>query len=165
MMPFYGSPDGFRTYHSARNRDVSQYTDDKINGALLLSSEWLDNRYRNSFPGWKVGMRAQVREWPRYSAFDVYGWSIPSDSIPPETENATYEAALRDLVAPGSLSVDWAPQQYRRATVEGAVSVEYNIFGSAFDVQTRFMVIDEILSGILTGSGNVSPLSGSACRG
>lgn len=161
----YGTNDGFRTYHTARGRDVSQWNDAAISAARLVGSEWIDANYGSSFPGWKVGMRLQVRQWPRYSAMDVDGWSIPSDSVPNELDNATYEAALRQLINPGSLAVDWTPQQYKRATVEGAVSVEYMMYANASDVQTRFQAIDEILAGILNANALRSGLSGDSCRG
>jgi hypothetical protein len=161
----YGSADDFRAYHTARGRDVSGYTDDDaITAALLLASEWLDARYRTSFGGTKVGLRSQLREWPRVNAFDIYNYNIGSSVVPTEIKNATYEAALRQLVAPGSLSLDWTPNQYRRVSVDGAISAEFMMFNDASDIQTRFKVIEEILSPILTGCGNSSPLSGSISR-
>jgi len=163
-MGFYGTFAGFGAYHAARGRDVSSYLQAAVEAKLLVASEWLDARYRSSFPGYKVGLRAQVREWPRYSAVDIDGNSIDSSSVPVEVENATYEAALRELVAPGSLSPDWTPAKYKQAAVAGAVSVTYNLFDGAYDAQTRFVIIDDILSGILSNCGGASMLSGSAIR-
>lgn len=164
MPDFYGSAAGFSTYHTDRGRDVASYAAPGIEAALLVASEWLDARHRSSFGGLKVGQRDQVREWPRTGALDVYGYAVSSETTPTEIENATYEAALRELEDTGSLSVDWTPPKYKRAAVDGAVNVEYVMHQSAMDVQTRFAVIDEILSPILTGRGNISSLSGSIVR-
>lgn len=166
MDEFYGTAAGFRAYHIARGNDVpAEAADDEtVEEWLLVSSEWLDARYQSSFPGLKVGMRDQVREWPRNSAFDIYGYAILSTSVPREVINATYEAALRESASPGSLSVDYTPSKYKRASVDGAVSVEFAGFNSAWDAQKQIPIVDQILYPILTGSGNVSALSGDVVR-
>lgn len=165
MPDFYGTAQGFRDYHEARGRNVDGFDDDpEVEAGLLVASEWLDARYGSSFPGTKVGMRSQTREWPRNSAADRDGYVIPADAVPVEIERATYEATLRQLAAPGSLSVDWTPSKYKRASVDGAVSVEYAGFSMAMDAQTRFTVIDEILAPILSLDRGSSMLSGRACR-
>jgi hypothetical protein len=163
MVDFYGDAAGFRNYHEDRNRNVDLWDDDaEVNGALLIASEWLDGKFRTSFGGDKVEQRAQVREWPRNGAVDNRGYALIG--IPFEAVNATYEAAYRELVSPGSLSVDWTPNIYKRASVDGAVSVEWANFGSVSDIQTQFAVIEQIIAPILTGSGNVSSLSGAITR-
>ncbi len=162
-MDQYGSVASFKTYHNARGRDITAYADPAILAALLVASEWIDARYQSKFPGFKVGQRSQVREWPRTGGVDIYGYSIAADSVPTEVENAVYELALRQLQSPGSLSVDWTPNKYRRASVDGAVAVEYQSFSNSTEVQTQFTVVDEILSTILTAH-DVSPLSGGSCR-
>jgi hypothetical protein len=166
-MADYGTNAGFLVYHAARGNVVSQFNDDtKITAARLVASEWLDGKYRGLFPGTKIGGRAQVREWPRYSAYDVYGDVIPSEAVPNEIDSAVYEATYKQLTTPGSLNVDWTPPKYKRASVDGAVSVEYVTFANAADTQTRFAVIDAILSPILTGGGigSTSALSGPSGR-
>lgn len=162
-MDQYGSVASFKTYHNARGRDVTAYGDPAILGALLVASESLDARYQSKFPGFKIGQRAQVREWPRTGGIDIYGYSIAADTIPTEVENATYEMALRQLQSPGSLSIDWTPNKYRRASVDGAVAVEYASISSASEAQTQFNVVDEILGPILTAR-DISPLSGGSSR-
>ena len=163
-MPDYGTLEGFRAYHLARGRVTTDYDDDEVEAAKLVASEWLDGRFRLSFPGTKVGMREQVREWPRVSGIDRDGYAIAADVVPPEIDNSTYEATLRQLIAPGSLSVDWTPPKYKSASVHGAVSVEYASFAYASDVQTRFAIIDDILAPILTGRGEFASLSGATSR-
>lgn len=163
-MDIYGTAAGFADYHAARGRDVGTYEADDIEKKLLVASEWIDGRYRSSFSGVKVGQRAQRREWPRNGAVDRDCFAISAAMVPVEVEFATYEAALRELQAPGGLSVDFTPNRYKRASVEGAVSVEYTQFDSASAAQTQYAIIAEILAPILTGSGAVSALSGSVSR-
>ena len=161
----YGTVAGFRAYHTARGRDLSAWDDDaEIEAAKLVASEWIDARYQGSFPGTKVGMRDQMREWPRVGGVDRDGYTISSSFVPTEIENATYEATYRQLGLPGSLSVDWTPPKYNRVSVDGAISVEYARFYGASDVQTRFAIIDEILAPILTRCFNSTILSGSITR-
>lgn len=166
MADAYGTNDGFTAYHTARGRavQISDLDDAQITAARLVGSEFIDGRYAGAFPGLKVGMRAQVREWPRQGGSDRDGYNITSDTVPTEVENATYEAALRDAVQPGSLQIDWTPNEFKRVSVDGAVSVEYSTFTSPDDAQTQFIVIDRILAPVLTGSGNVSMLSGAISR-
>lgn len=168
MVDFYGTATLFRVYHVARDNDlpIGALDDDTVESWLLVASEWLDGKYRASFGGLKVGLRPQIREWPRTSAFDIYGYAIPSTSVPIEVEYASYEAALRHAVTPGILTKDYTPSKYKRASVDGAVSVEYAQFGTAADIQTQFTIIDQILASILAtiGQGSLSPLSGGTVR-
>lgn len=165
----YGTVSGYRAYHATRGRDTTSptmQTDEAILASLLTASEWIDGTYRNSFGGTKIGMREQLREWPRQAAQDIYGYAIASDSVPLEVENATYEAAYKNVVTPGALSVDYKPSKYKSASVSGAVSVTYNTFDNAAEAQTKFPIIGQILAPILTatGSENASSLSGSVAR-
>lgn len=161
---FYGTASGFTTYFTARGVDVSAFTDSAvINAKLLVASEWLDARYRVLFSGWKVGLRNQVREFPRIGGMDIYGYTIASDSNPTEIENATYEATLRELNSPGSLSLDFSKPKYLEAAVDGAIRVKFNNFDQVTDIQIQIQKINEILAPILTGGLN-SPLSGASVR-
>jgi hypothetical protein len=166
MPDYYGTAAGFRIYHAARDNPLpaDAADDDYVEAKLLKASEWIDGRYRCGFGGLKVGQRAQIRDWPRSAAFDIFGYSIASDVVPTEVENATYEAALKEMNSPGVLSVDYTPPRYKSATVVGAVSVTYNSFNGVLDLQTHFAIVDQILSPILTGMGLTSSLSGSVAR-
>ena len=163
-MTEYGTVAGFKIYHNVRANEISGHSDAAIDAAKLIASEWIDSRYRLAFPGTKVGFRNQTREWPRLGACDIHQYPIAFESVPTEVENATYEAALKHLVEPGSLSVDFTPSQYRRAAVDGAINVEYFGHTNAVEVQTRFQIIDETLAPILTGTGLGAPLSGPSFR-
>ena len=85
-MSAYGTNQAFKEYHTTRANDVTGIVESKITAALLVASEWLDNKYRSLYPGYKVGQREQIRDWPRYSAYDVYEDIIDSDTVPAEIE-------------------------------------------------------------------------------
>ena len=158
MPDFYGTHAGYDAYCTARNHDHGPHNEAAVLAALLVASEWLDARYRGSFPGLKVGQREQVREWPRTGAMDYYGYAISSEVVPVEIEYATYEAAHREITQAGSLSVDYTPSKYKR------VSVEYNDFDNAREAQTQYNVIDQILQPILIRAYG-SNLVGRSVRG
>lgn len=165
QMSNYGTADGFRTYITARNLTATgSAVDATVIAALLVASEWLDANYRTLYSGRKTNGRDQAREWPRTGAGDVYGFAIASDAIPIEVENATYEAAIRELNTKGTLSQDYTPSKYDTAAVSGAVSVKYRHFSGAHEAQTRLQVVDETLYPILDRDAEYSPLSGSAGR-
>jgi hypothetical protein len=160
----YGTFAGFQAYHTERGRDVSAHVLVTVNAALLVASEWIDATFRSSFSGLKVGGRVQSLEWPRTGSVDIHGDSIAQNAIPVEIENATYEAALKEIQSSGSLSIDFKPSKYKRASVDGAVSVEYALFHSSNEAQTKFASIEQILSSILTGSGSYSGQSSLSYR-
>lgn len=166
MSENYGTVAGADAYHQARGNVAWDGLDEtEKEPALLRASEWIDGNYSLMFPGWKTGDRNQVREWPRVYAFDIGLNSIGTHEIPREVERATYEAALREAVTPGALSVDFvAADVIRKASVEGAVSVEFGGDGSASAAQLVMPIVDAILAPILTGGRSGSALSGSRLR-
>ncbi len=165
-MAAYGTDDGFEAYHEARGNDLSAIDLDDVEAKRLVASEWIDGRYGSAFPGYKVGMRDQEREWPRNAAFDRYGYQVGLIDPPREIDYATYEATLIELTTPGALTVNYTPSKYKRVSIDGALSVEYQTFNSGADAQTQYARIDMILADILTGSGGaaMSSLSGAAVR-
>lgn len=166
----YGNATDFAAYHVARGRTVvigsgeGEWTEASVNAALLVASEWLDARYGQSFSGFKTGLRDQIRQWPRTGAWDIDEQMIVEATIPVEVLNATYEAAYRERTTAGALSKDYTPALYKKVAVSGAVSVEYAQFSDAYDAQTDFQVIDEIIGPLLTGTGSRSAMSGAAVR-
>ena len=162
-MGYYGTTIKFENYHIARGRDPSVFEYEDVEAALLIASEWLDGSFRDRFPGLKVGMREQVREWPRTAVLDRNGYAVSPLYVPNEIESATYEAAYRHLQTPGSLQVDYTPNKYSEVAVEGAVRVKYNNL-DASTIQKNFPIIGYILDGLLGGSGNFSPLSSGTVR-
>lgn len=162
-MDYYGTFAGFGAYHIARGRDAD-FTSDEVNIALLVASEWLDGSFGYRWPGYKVGDRAQqTRDWPRSWVQDREGYPVDANTVPPEIEQATYEAALRHLLDPTVLQSDYTPNRYKRVAIEGSMSVEY-LSLSAQAVQVQFPVIGQILAPLLEGNGGVSSLSSGIVR-
>lgn len=169
MADFYGTVDGYKEYHNARGRGtiIADQDDDEIAAGLLIGSEYIDGRYG---PIWlnshfRTGGRNQERVWPLLAFVDASGYALPSDIVPVEVEKATYEAAFRQVENPGSLMVDYTPNKYKSASVDGAVSVTFAEFYSSADVQLTIPDIDRILQQLISGNnGFSSSLSGDVNR-
>jgi hypothetical protein len=161
-MPYYGTVSGFRTYHTARGVSTDAYSDSEVEIRLLIASEWLDGRFGSRYTGLKKGNRDQIRDWPRTMGIDKDGWWIPDTLIPTEVENATYEAALEELEAPGALNKNFTASQYSQVSVTGALHVQYLQNRGVSDVQTRFTAVEQALAPVLTGLGG--GLSGEGVR-
>ena len=159
---------GFAEYMEARGREIpGTWTDEIIDAALLLASEWIDGVYGRLFSGQKAGGFLQDREWPRTGAYSntIPVYTFPSDVIPDQIASAVYEAAFKQASNPGSLIVDYTPGKYKSVSIEGALSVEYAQFSSASEVQTQFSLIDMILDPLLAALGaGFSSYSGVASR-
>lgn len=164
MTDFYGTADTFRTFHTDRGTDVSNYPNDgDIENALLIASEWLDGTYRSRFHGYKVGQRDQQREWPRTGATDRYGYAVSSETVPVEITNATFEAAIRELQTPGALLTDYTQSVYKRVAISGSISVEYRD-RNANEVQLEIPAVDHALEPLIGGAFEESVLSSRTTR-
>lgn len=163
-MSSYGTRAEADTYHTARGNTTWTGTDGAKDIALLRASEYIDATFRTSFAGLKYGDRSeQVREWPRSEAVDINGDYIDHTSVPLEVEYATYEAALRELVSPGSLQPDYDPaSQVKREKVD-VIEVEYTASHGPGSVLPVINIVRGILAPVLTGGG-VTRLSGRAVR-
>jgi hypothetical protein len=162
----YGTLAGSKTYHAARGNTAWAAADDAdLEISLLRGSEYVDFMFRAQFPGTKTGLRNQVREWPREWAFDTDGEAIGPTVIPVEVENATYEAALRELASPGSLMPDVTlGRQITEASVDGAVAVKYTGATGLQGMRPTVSVVGSILAPVLTGLSARSSVVGSAVR-
>lgn len=163
----YGSVDDSKTYHAARGHTAWAADDDATLGIILLrATEFIDGRYASMFPGYKVGLRAQIREWPRNDATDRNCDQIKPTEIPIEVIHATYEAALIEQATPGTLTPNVNFSQRRQSVeVVGAVAVTYaSLPLRAEAYRTIMTIVDQILAGIIGGRGATSSLSGSAYR-
>lgn len=161
MADFYGTQAGLATYATAHAYTIASGDQD---AALLRASEYIDGVYGARFTGYRKDRRAQLRAWPRYDAYDAESNYIDPTTVPIEVENATYEAAIRELASPGSLSPDVVPgTMIKSVTVEGAVSVDYVTPNDVSDQRPVLTVLDGILAPLL-GSLMGGSLVGVAVR-
>lgn len=167
----YGNLAGALAYHAERGNagwSADSVTDPDRSAALIRAAEFIDQSFKTRFPGYKVGQRDQIREWPRYSAGDIDGNAIAFDEIPREVERATYEAALRELAEPGSLRPDYTGSGLVKSQrVEDAVSREFFAPTETGYRATATLVpiLADILAPILTGGTPRSGLVGRFVRG
>lgn len=166
----YGNAEDFKKYLRERGKEVSEdWSDEKINSALLVASEWLDSQFETMWIGYKSDGFTQERSWPRKAAAVCYfPYHLYDDmEIPGQVIKATYEAAFRELGTNGILQKDFQPSQYRSVSVEGAVAVEYNdLVLSAPDAQIQIPIIQKLMESLIdpNKSGVNSSLSGVAVR-
>lgn len=129
MADYYGTEANADQYHTARGNAAWTGSSAVKVAALTRASQYIDGMGQcdgmSLFPGTKTEGRAQYLAWPRTGATDFSGAAILSDEVPIEVQYATYEAALRELVTPGSLSPDYVPgQQVKREKVD-VLETEY----------------------------------------
>lgn len=152
MPDYYGTIGSADAYHLARGNTAWTGTDAVKEAAMLRGSEYIDNNFRPLFPGRKAGLRAQVREWPRTWAYDIDLNHIPSSAVPIEAEHASYEAALRELVSPGSLSPDFTPGRQQKSVKVDVIAIEYTGPVGIDSARPILTIVGGILQPILTGA-------------
>ena len=147
-------------YHLARGNVAWTGTDELKEGALRRGTTWLDAVYRSRWPGWRLNARDQSLDWPRSGVTDAEGTSVDNDTIPIEIINATIEAALRELVTPGSLTPDYlAAGQLKSLEVVGVVKREFFADPGQGGSLPVLNIVDGILASLIgTRSRNVIQL-------
>lgn len=141
-------------YHTARGNATWTGADAVKEVALIRATQWLDGRYGERWPGVRWKLRLQALDWPRVYATDRDGATIDGDTIPPEIIAATCEAALRELVAPGSLSPDLTPGTAKVLTeVKGIRWTPLRASAGASDMTPTLTAVDRILGAIIGGEG------------
>jgi hypothetical protein len=149
---YYGTIEGADAYHLARgNTAWLPSPDDGKEAALIRASTWVDGAYGGRFPGTRTEGRDQERAWPRTGAADREGNALPDDEVPREIEHATYEAALRERVTPGSLSPDFVPASGVKSETVGPISVTYRDGITLDGYRPIATVVDDLLFGLLGG--------------
>lgn len=160
-MAIYGTLANANAYHMARGNTGWTGADALREAALQRATDYIDGRYRyqtaggcwkSMFRGTKTGGRAQDLEWPRTGATDSEGNEIPDDEVPVEVEHATYEAALRELLEPGSLSPVFVEAQQVTREKVGPIEVSYSeatMHGAMPPNRPVVPAIDDILAGLI----------------
>lgn len=150
-MAGYGSNDAADVYHAARgNTAWAALTADQKTAARLRGSVYIDGYYLLKFPGTKTGGRAQERAWPRTGAEDSDGAAIDPNEVPAEVEQGSYEAALIEGAAPGSLSPTLSAASNVKYKKIGPIEKEFFEPGSLEELRPMSTLIDEILAPIIT---------------
>lgn len=148
-MAYYGTADGLTAYADGVGMTMPA---GNAAAALTRASGWLDGRYGRRFPGARAGGFSQERAWPRTGATTAEGFEVPANVVPPAIVAATYEAALRELAGPGSLSPDYlasdAVTKFKAGSVELTFATPDASLGAGA-AQPVFTVIDEMLADLL----------------
>lgn len=167
MPSYYGTLAEALTYHTDRgNADWAAAASDALRtAALVRATTWLDATYGSRFPGVRTDGRNQELQWPRSGAVDSEDWSIPYDEVPIEVKRATFEAALRELAAPGSLSPDYVASERVKREKVGPLETEYvDSGGGAGDARPVLSIVDDLLFTLLSGSKDSVSLFGVSDR-
>lgn len=161
MPDFYGTVAAADAYHAARANTAWAGDDVAKQAALIRASVYIDGRYRKHmpsgvwqslFPGVKTEGRGQAREWPRTGAQDYEGHALSAEEVPLEVEQATYEAALRELTEPGSLTPDYVAATAIKREKVGPLETEYAVASGAegaASVRPVISAIDELIAPVL----------------
>lgn len=159
MPDYYGTTAGADEYHATRGNEAwgNEGVTFRKTSALLRASQYIDTHY--TFTGAAAAVD-QIREWPR-SGVSYRGETFPSDTTPTAVEYAAYEAALRELEAPGSLAPDYteagAIRSQKKAVGPLSTETEYTTATSAAQLRPVISVIDGLLRPFLkAGRGNIN---------
>lgn len=162
-MAYYGTVADADAYHLAHGNALWTGTADAKEAALTRASAYIDSRgryqpkcgpSRSLFSGVKTGGRAQALAWPRTGATDADGNAIAPDEIPSEVEQAVYEAALRELIAPGSLLPDYVASRVVKRQKVDVIEREFAVSadGGAANVVPVVTIIENLLAPLLVGT-------------
>ncbi|MEE4662778.1 DnaT-like ssDNA-binding protein [Pseudomonas alliivorans] len=160
MPDFYGTVADADAYHAARANTAWTGEEMAKQAALIRASAYIDGkfqaqnscgRWESLFSGAKTGGRAQALQWPRTGATDTEGHEIPAEEIPIEVVQATYEAALREIALPGSLSPDYVASTAIKRQKVDVLEIEYQAASNTSGVPTRpvITVVDELIAPLL----------------
>lgn len=155
-MDHYGTETGFFEYFDLRGVDIDPALiadPSLVPGLLIRASEWLDAIYGSQWGGYKRRERDQIRDWPRFSAYDINDDLIDENTIPVELEHATYVAAASVQSDSTILSSNYTPSRFNKVSIDGALSVDFRNFTSSSEVQTKITLVEQLLSRILNPDG------------
>jgi len=159
MPDFYGTLAEADAYHAARgNTSWAAASEPDKQAALVRASWYVDGMVGlpvpNTkgcvylFPGRKVASD-QALQWPRSGAVDRMGEPVPADSVPRAVEYATYEGALRELAAPGSLNPDFVATQVVKREKVGPLEQEFAVSADGSNARPVIGMIDALLYPLL----------------
>ena len=153
----YLSVEAFKAYHDDRDGDYVGVTDDEIQSAIILATDYIDSRFDRSFIGFQNTLEQRTK-WPRSSAIDR-DFFDHSDTIPQVLKDATAEYALRSTS--GDLAPDPETDDTNRTVtrklerIDGVVTeeTEYAETGSTA-IFRSYPVADAMIKRVLKSTGN-----------
>ena len=124
--------------------------------ALRRAAIWLDGTYARSWPGTRTFPRTQLMDWPRVDAYDLDNEIIDPITVPVAVMRAQCEAALRELVAPGSLSPDVVPGQLKVLTgLKGITWTPQRASAGPSDMVPTLTAVRQALSRLIASGGSI----------
>lgn len=151
------------TYHTARGNSTWTGTTTAKEAAIRRASAYLSTSF--TWQGYRVRGRSQALAWPRNSVLDEEGYSVPSDEVPDEVEQACAEIALRELVAPGAMTPDYTPSARIKSATVGELAVSYDLSRTDADSARPVLLVVRDLLGPLLKRGGGNRLVARAVRG
>lgn len=148
----YGSEADSLTYHANMGNNAwGASTTPLREAALRRAAIWLDGEYRLRWPGTRKNGRSQARDWPRIDAEDIDDSVIDDATIPPEVKTAQYEAALAELLSPGSLSPQVTMASVIKSESVGPISTTYDtsLLTGVSALAPTLLSVERALSGIV----------------
>jgi hypothetical protein len=121
--------------------------------AVRVATRYLDGTYRWAYSGMRKRQRDQGLEWPRINAVAMLNYPIADNEVPRELQDATCEAAIREVAAPGTLSPDIQSSTITSITAD-SVSVSFGAGG--YTGSQSFASIDLMLAPILQQTNSLS---------
>lgn len=162
-MAMYGNVAGLAQYCADRAYDISAHDAAAQSAALTKASTFVDGLgYKDTGTGVRTSFwpgtpadGAQILEWPRVNAADIYGNEIGDSMIPARIENATYEVAFFTL---GGGDINRALSADQVVTREKFDVIEFQYAdagGKTPDTRPVLPAVMDLLAPLLTGgSGN-----------
>ena len=148
-MAGYGDNAGFTTYAIEQGATLpAGATADQITAARQRGAMVVD-RAEPRFTGTRTGGYAQERAWPREGAITAWGETIASSVIPEPIIRAGYEAALIELVSPGSLSPVVIGNAIAKREKAGSLEVEYAAAGTPADLIAAAIPVVTTIDGLI----------------
>ncbi len=141
-MAGYGSDEAFEAWATAAGHELP---DGQLSAARQRGSTYIDALYGDRFTGAPTAGVDQDRAWPRTGA-SAYGSALASDLVPARVVNASYEAALIELRAPGSLTIVTDPaKRVKRQKVD---TIEREFFEPG-DIDGGGAPVSSVIEGLL----------------
>lgn len=141
----------FSNYHETRGRDLSDYSEQQIEAALVKAADYIDRTYGMRFVGGMKSME-QGTHWPRTQAYDAHGNNV-SDSIPTVLKHTQIELAFIALTT--ELETVNSERMVKSKTVKADVitsQIEY--VDPFYEPASRFPVAEKLLECLLRAGGS-----------